>query len=619
LTRFLHAAASHLGLDIVVTDPAESAFYTLPWYAQQIYASVGVVLHFSADWRVNASHHNARSALIGGLAVGMKRPILMLAEEDYSDPIDYRDVLFVYSNSRACVNRAREWVESRLPTQEEIGALPPSQRLRLGTELRSVRLGEAVAENEESSLGNYFVETGSFLEVLEDRVTVFIGRKGTGKTANMLRATERLREDARNLVVVIKPYGYELTGLLRVLKRFTDRDTEGYLVESLWKYLLYSEIAIAAANEFAARPPAVVFGTPAQELLDYVNDPANGLTEEFAVRLERAVEGLQEVGDEGSIENARRGIAERLHEGTLQALRGLLGRALADRRRVALLVDNLDKAWDKSGDVDELAKMVLGLLVAIGGLARDFRRRDHWRRPVPVSLCVFLRSDIYTYVARVAREPAKIPVSNIVWSNPELLLRVIEQRYVAGRDNGADPSEVWDRFFSSHVGMIPARDYILSRILPRPRDIVYFCNEAIIAAINSGHATIEGQDVLRAEKIYSEFAFEAILVENGITVMQLEQVLFQFAGARPIVDRAEIDAFIQAAGVSLERSEIVVRRLRELAFVGIEVRPEEFSYDETQSGLARDDVLARKLCEASGTNVRFQIHPAFRAYLEIPD
>ena len=47
---------------------------------------------------------------------------------------------------------------------------------------------------------------------------LFVGRKGAGKTANMLQAAARLQENARNLVVVIKPASYDFTAFLSLLK-----------------------------------------------------------------------------------------------------------------------------------------------------------------------------------------------------------------------------------------------------------------------------------------------------------------------------------------------------------------------------------------------------------------
>ena len=35
----------------------------------------------------------------------------------------------------------------------------------------------------------------------------------------------------------------ELEGIVELIKRYKGRDQKGYVVESLWKFLIYSEIA----------------------------------------------------------------------------------------------------------------------------------------------------------------------------------------------------------------------------------------------------------------------------------------------------------------------------------------------------------------------------------------
>ena len=47
------------------------------------------------------------------------------------------------------------------------------------------------------------MNTAEYQKVVSSGTAIFVGRKGTGKTATMLRATDELRLDKRNLVVQI--------------------------------------------------------------------------------------------------------------------------------------------------------------------------------------------------------------------------------------------------------------------------------------------------------------------------------------------------------------------------------------------------------------------------------
>ncbi|MGD0863045.1 MAG: hypothetical protein ABSA21_09845 [Candidatus Limnocylindrales bacterium] len=213
LSRQIDADTSGL-FSVVVADPNES-FQPLPWYAQTLYNTKAAIVHFTGPERRDGDIHNARCALIGGLATGMGKPVLMLAEEDYSPPIDYHDLLHIYGTAKQCVRKVSDWLPRVLLSPTGPAAVRPgATALALAGELKTLRLGSHVAEDERDTLADYFVDTGSYREVLAGATTVFVGRKGTGKTAILFRAADVLAEDRRNLVCVIKPPAYELDGVL---------------------------------------------------------------------------------------------------------------------------------------------------------------------------------------------------------------------------------------------------------------------------------------------------------------------------------------------------------------------------------------------------------------------
>lgn len=544
----------------------------------------------------------------------------MLAEGDYTSPIDYRDLLYVYSTAKACLNHADDWLAGQTAELSRLLTTQPHTQdvIELAVELKSLRIGESVAEYESNELIDYFVETAGYAQVLERNTTVFVGRKGTGKTANLIRAAERLRADKRNLVCVIKPYSYELEGVLSLMTRYKETGDQSYLVESLWKFLIYSEIANAAFTELENKAAAPVPGSPEYEFIEFMNGPGAICQNEFAVRLETAVSDLLglETG-ERDLSQRRDTIAETLHGGVIQELRAHLGRVLSGRNRVAVLVDNLDKAWQKGADVEKMAGFILSLLSIVGRITDEFARSDHWREGVAITLAVFLRSDIYAQVTKSAREPDKIPLSRLDWDN-DLLLRVIEERYVASHGQDARPEDIWTKYFCSKVHGIATKDYILSRILPRPRDIIYFCSAAIAAAVNRQHSVVEEDDVLAAEAQYSQFALEALHVENGISMSDLDNVLYEFAGTQSRLTQEDVKNCITQSGTPEENVTEFIDHLRRLSFLGLQTGDKHFEYvydmrtEPVVSALARHRI-------AEGKPVEYEIHPAFRAYLDIAE
>jgi hypothetical protein len=602
------------GIHLVSADPTESALNSLAWYAAKAYESECTIVHFEAPRRELASLHNPRSALVAGLVRGLDRSLLILAEEDYSPPLDYEDLLSVYGSSRECQLLLDRWLRE-LNLQPRGGSRTP--RVKLATELRALRFGEHVAENEIDSLTDYFVVTGSFDDVMADRNALFVGRKGTGKTANMLQAAARLSEDARNLVVIVKPPAYEFTSLLELLERLPV-SLQQYSIEGLWKFLLTSEIANRVVDVIESHAPGIPFTEDERRLLDYVDTAGFRLRDEFGVRFERTVTALATLPDADQSEtDGRDFINEALHTRAIERLRSLLGPVLRGRQRVALLIDNLDKGWERTANLDLLSYLLLGLLSAVGRVKADFAKEDSWRERISLTVATFLRSDIFAHVLTLAREPDKIPASLVTWDDKETLLRVVEERFLAAQADNVQPEELWTRFFCPDVAGVATRDYLVSRVLPRPRDLIYLCNAAVSAAADRGNQRVETEDVRSGELTYSQFAFESLLVENGITISLFKQVLFEFLGESEIVSEGRVSELVATAGVPQEMVEPVIKRLRAVSFLGVETSDDRFEYPDSGHATDRANVLARKLAEQRGTELRYAVHPAYRSYLEI--
>jgi hypothetical protein len=605
------------GIRLIVSDPTESALNPLSWYAQKINESAATIVHFAAQRRSLANIRNSRAALVSGLATGLERPVLMLAEEDYSAPFDYQDRLRHYSSAERCEEYLNAWLrEQQIRPDEKYR----TRRLQLVTRLRGLGFGEHVAENERDALSDYFVETAAFDQAVKSKLMLFVGRKGAGKTANMFQAAARLQEDARNVVVVIKPAGYELSALVSLLNRLPG-EVKDYSIESLWRFLLESELACTAIAAIAARPPGVPYTEAELELLRFADESPFDIRADFAVRFEDAVRYLLEsdLTSADSVASGRDLLNEALHVDAIRRLRKLLGPVLSGRERVAVLIDNLDKAWDRRGDLEPLAQLLLGLLGAVGRVSQDFAREDSWRQRVELSLVVFLRSDIYAYIQRVAREPDKIPTQVLSWTDRSLLLRLIEERFLAVRPPQTDPEELWGRFFCPTVMGMETKEYLLSHVLPRPRDMVYLCNAAVMSAVNSRHDIVEEEDIRAAEKTYSQFAYEALLVENGITVQQFEDVLLEFMGSDAVFPSSAARANIRLARIPEETIDAVIDRLKAMSFLGLEVGADKFAYIEGEADSRRLDVLARKYADRTRAEPRYSIHPAYRKYLEVQE
>jgi hypothetical protein len=606
------------GIKRTIADPRESSVESLSWYAYHCYSASAVMVHLLRPGRRGAEVHNARCALIAGLAHGMGRPVLMLVERGYEAPIDYRDLLYVYRSAKECGDRTRTWLNRQLQSayrQAESRAAEAEKR-SLSTELAGLRLGEPIAENEADRLSSYFVTTAHYREVIAPRTAIFVGRKGAGKTANLIKAAGDLDEDRRNLVCTVQPADYDLDGLLRLLRGHLAKDAKGYVVESLWKYLLISEIALAALDDARNRPAPISPGEPAWDLEAYVSQAGDSMKRDFAVRLERAVASVKAVPSGSEMAEERSRISEALHATRIRELLELLTPVLADKNRVAVLIDNLDQSWEHTADVDSLSQLLLGLLSTARKVGDDLSRR--LGGTTRVTLGVFIRSDIYFRVAASAREPDKIPAQFLTWNDKELLLQVIEERYAAARDGTGTPDELWTRFFETTTLGEATRDYMASRVLPRPRDILYLTNAAIEAAVRHRHDRVTEADILDAERQYSQFAVEALLVEGESDVPRLEELLFEFGGIEEVVGASEVmEALRRFAIDNADDRTRIVDHLVSLSFLGREIHDDQYEFAENPRDRRRLDGLGKRLAAQRGREARFRIHPAYQAYLDV--
>jgi hypothetical protein len=615
LSRVLDA---YDGFHVTTVDLDEYGGSPLAWYAEQIYTSSVAIFHLTPERAILAETSNARASLLAGMARGLGRTVLIAMEDTSRPPIDYRDLALQYRNAADLEKQAIAWMESLRATSR-----PSSTRVRrhMNVELAALRFGNHVAESDQEGLDHYFVETRDFRDVVDAAATIFTGKKGTGKTANMLQAAELLRADARNLVCVIKPASYELEALLEVLRRISSRHLGDYLIEGLWKYLIYTEVAARAVEEAEKRPAGILNGSPMDSLRTALADEHRGPDASFSIRLDRLVRSLEVALtnglDETEVEAARKVVNTALYSNTLRSLRTLIGAALNDRNRIAILVDNLDKAWQRGADLELLARLLLGLLTVIGRIVEEFKKENARKSAVNVTLTVFLRSDIFAYIREHAREPDKISTVEIEWRDTDLLARVLEDRFMASRPNSM-AKDLWDRAFVSHVKGIPTRDYLLSRVQRRPRDLVFFANAAVLRATNAKHDKVQEKDILEAEGTYSRFAFEALLVEGVAAQIDLEQVLFEFAGEGCVIPDNKLNRILKGCS-SIGTKPDLLAILRRLGFLGIETSDNIFDFGGTEGEMRRADVLSRKLSKAYKKPLRYQIHPAYRTYLEIQE
>lgn len=603
----------------VIDDPAEGANQPLSWYVNRVEASSAVVCHLLSSDHVNWQLHNAKQAFVAGMAHGLGKPLLMLAHSPYSSPLDYKDLLRVCDTAVQAETLFNEWfapVAETVRVQESNAEYYKNQAIARST-LEKIDLGEMIAENESEYLANYFIPTAAYNEALHANHSIFVGRKGTGKSATFYKLQDELSKDVRNHVCIIKPVAYELEGVVLLLSKTLNNADSGYLIESLWKFLINTELAKSLFTQINYRP--VYYGRTAGErdLVEFVEQNTSWIMPEFSIRLESAVSKLMALPETGTVDSRRKNISEKLHGDMLPRLKTITGNLISGKNRVVILVDNLDKAWDQTQDLTRVSELLFGLLSVSNRIATDFERDATFRGKCAFSLILFLRSDIYAAIIRFAHERDKIPVRRMSWDDPAMLLRVLEERFIKSDLDCGEPEEIWQRFFSATVRNRTTRQYLAETVLPRPRDLLYLVKTALQFAINRNHGRIEEEDLLSAEVEYSRFALNSLMAENAGQIQSLERLLTQFSLSSEIITELDLLGCIERAGV-IEQPSDVAEFLCELAFLGMEVEPNRFEYLYDEADTAKLRAMASRGAEQNPQGLRrYRINRAYHRYLEV--
>ncbi|MEC3906727.1 hypothetical protein VOI54_06835 [Tamlana sp. 2201CG12-4] len=606
-------------LPSVIDDASENIVQPISWYLEQLHSVPAVLVQFSSQARKGFETHNSKCSLISGIALGLELKLQIIAEKPYSIPLDFKDLLKKFSNRKECSSFVNDFLES---LHEEIAELLINRDIKVKdrrkrTELQNVNFGEAIAEHESNNIYDYYVDTNHTQQLVKNEYNIVVGRKGSGKTATLYYLSEDLSQDVRNNVVLIKPVNFEVDGLISLMEESNSEFEKGFLIETIWKFLIYTEIAKYLYYK-TKKKALYALREVENEFLEYVDSVKGVYLTDFSTRLEEQIKVLKEnnIKDIGAGNNKefRLKVSELLHEGSIYKMKEFFSELIPKNHKLIVLIDNLDKSWRNDSKINILSKYILGLLGVSGRIFKELSYVKSKDKKIDFHLTIFLRSDIFKQVISFAREPDKIEVSRLKWEDPEILFRIIEDRFVALSQGEYSTKELWDRFFEPKVEGVLTKDFIIKNIFPRPRDIIYFFKTCKDTAISRGHEIIMERDVIDSLKDYSSWVFKSVLVENGITYKQMEEFMYELMAGNRIVSKIEISSKMSAAGIYNEGDSDVekfIDHLVSLTIFGRETAKGVFTYEYDVNNAKKIKVLAQKF----NSNL-FKIHNALISYLE---
>jgi hypothetical protein len=593
------------GLRFRAFDPRETQRLPLFEALRQVASSVGMIGNLLDPARDGSRVHNARTALVAGLSMAQQKVVSLFQETEVVHPIDYRDVISSYSNT----SQLRLLLE---PTFRRViqAMQEPSAMARPGSTpiLQQLDLGDVAAENEITGLRSYFVTTGQATQARQGHARLVVGRKGAGKTAvfyDVLRSRPRGND---SLVIDLKPEGHQFAELRDFTTQHMAVGVQEHTMVAFWHYILLCELARAAIEEdhLIARVDPGRFKAYEQLRSVYAqHDP--GWEMDFSQRLIRQVQRItRELGDVPTDQLGGR-LTEIIYSGDVRNLNNAVAEYLHSKDSVWMLIDNLDKGWPIRGTTDADIVIVRSLLEATRKIQRQLENE------VQFDCLVFLRSDIYEHLRIQTPDKGKDTAIRLDWEDREMFQEIVRRRVESSTELRGSFRDIWAKICDPLVHAQDSFAYITDRTLMRPRDLLQFLHGAVDVAINRGHVRIEEDDLLTAEKSYSEDLLLATAFEIADTRPDLKDVLYGFQGAPSLIPLDEIYDRLVQTGVAQKSCDEVVDLLFWFGFLGVSARdfPEpKYAYN-VQSNLRR---LTFPLSQGDGMLV---VHPAFCAALDV--
>ena len=606
------------GLSVIRDDPAEVAFQPISWYLTRLESCFAVLIELGDQSDRRQSLHIAKCALVAGVSVACGRRLLMLGNDIDGGPIDYRDLLRSYKNAATAAAITKQWLA---PLPDELRGLdqvaraditsPPSQGVPL---LQRIHLGDYVAENELSDLADYFVETAEFRDALDGTFKVFVGRKGTGKSAVTHMVADRIRENKSNLARVIAPKGYELTQVLKLVSEF-DLSTRNRFVGSLWKYLLSIEALIAIWEDFKDKPLDSSWSVAEARVRDMVRVCQDAMDLSFAGRIIQVLQSQrQTIGENGQVSEAE--ILGRLQGGQIQNLRDVIcGYLSSERRELTLILDDMVPGWESVEQRGELSDLLLSMVTASRELWRDWDYRMAQAGCKAPSLLLFLRSDIFASMLQASDEPDKVDHRPVYWEDADALLDLLNKRIEASLGENINGVLNWNDFLEPGFNYDAMKQIIAGSILGRPRDIIYYFGRVFFNANRRGATRLAKRDFDAALRDYSEFALQALSAEWSPHIPDIGDTLLEFWGGTEDFNNDELRTRLTSSGIEPNDVDGAVRFLVDAQFLGLAIDEHNYRFASTPTESAIMMRQAGRFIHNRGGQRKFRIHRAFQQSL----
>lgn len=582
--------------------------------------SAGVIVTLQSSNTIKYRENNLRAMFVAGLSCAMNIPTLLLHSSDLQPPLDVRDLTKKYSHPDDIDDAVQAFALDVTDYIQETTA----QSSKGSTVLTDLTVGDPTAENEMTTLSSYYLSTDEYHRAIRGEVNLVVGRKGSGKTALFVQLRNNKRNHRQNVVVDLKPEGFQLVKLKERVLDFLTAGAQEHLITAFWHYILLLEITYKVLEK--DRKTHIhnhILVTPYQNLSEIYGDTELSQEGDFRERLSKLSDQIihaflakfkDSAGKHSIMTNQ---VTEILYQHDIPKLYNALVKYLLEKEEVWLLFDNIDKGWNVDGITNEDILILRCLINASRKLEREFRSKD-----IPFHSVVFVRDDVYTLLMKGSSDYGKEMRAALDWSDPELLGEVLKRRITSSLNNNSEreggwkeeEKHEWKNVCVSHYSGEPWLNFMVSRSLMRPRNLLKIFQHSLAYAINLGHSRIEASDIKRGLKNYAQDLIIEVDRELTDIFPKASKLIYEFSEENSAFTPSELSTLIQCAGLDEKETDSIINYLLFYGIIGVKRFDEEpvYIYDVNY-----DAEMLKVRIKKWGESMIFEINPALWSALRL--
>lgn len=576
-----------------------------------ISSSLGVVVPILSTQFADAPVHNIRAAFVAGLSLALNKPTLILQPSDGPAPLDVRDIVRTYGSSDDISALIADFA---LEVTERFQADGPIE-VPKGNFLADLTIGDPIAENEFQTLSGYYLRTDQFGRASRGEVNLIVGRKGAGKTALFSQLRNQKRSNQNNIVVDLKPEGYQLIKLKEDVLDFLAEGARTHLIVAFFEYVFYLEICYKLLEKDRDRHTrdARLYEPYLQLQAEYeTSDAGEG---DFSERLNSLAMSLaKEFRENYGTQSAQRlnatQVTELIYKHDIRNLKKALSNYLQYKDSVWLLFDNLDKGWSPHGVTDSDILILRCLIDA----ARKIQRQMHSDNYEFFSV-VFVRNDVYQLLVYASADHSKESPAVLDWTDADLLRELLRRRIVKNIPNqDASFDDIWNSICISHHNGEETSQYLIERSLMRPRNFLKLFSYCRGFAVNLGKEKIQESDIEKGLHAYSLDLLAEADQELTDIVGEQTNLMHHFIAEGDEYEKSKLISIIQKAGINKKSSNEIFEFLLYYGFFGIKIENKntKYIYD-----VGYDMNILKVLLQKYEENSIIVLNPAFYAGLNL--